>query len=208
MRKFSIPIIMYVISIAMLLTLSIGQTYAYFSAIKTASGSVGMADVSMVWRDGNTMSPLDTIFDDVNSIVVSSNLKRSEYTQIQGLQNSTIQNITLLIQSTSSIDVYCRVKLTATYISDGETKDCSEYILLAYNGSEITSTGSWKLEDGYYYYKGTNLTAISSGSAVRLANQFYLSPNSDADIFGKQISIQLTAQMVQASNNAEQFEWA
>lgn len=205
MRRYKIPVIMYVLLVVVLLGLGVGQTYAYFSAKAEAEGKLGLNTVTVQWY--NTANGLAEISSG-STITVSGELKRGQYTAIQ---DASAKNITLTIRSGANIEVYCRVKLTATYTSNNQLKDCSQYIVLAHNGTKLTDVANtnWEYEDGYYYYKDTALKSIppTTGNTATLANQFYLSPDSSLDIYGKDITITLTAQLVQASHNANEYEW-
>lgn len=206
MRKYRIPKVLYAILAMILLFLAVDYTYAYFSAKISVSGELGVADISIQWyrTDGTNYTGFST--SNVETIDISEiQLKRANYTAIK--YNGS--EITLLLSPTIETPVYCRVKLEATYTnSSKKTVDCSEFIKLAYNNTLIENSTSWKFENGYYYYKsGSTLTEITNGNAFSVANQLYLDQNSSSEMYGKDLVITLTAQIVQSSYGGAEYEW-
>lgn len=210
MRKYKMPKILYAMLITILLILAVDYTYAYFSANTTASGKLGMADISARWMqsyyEGENIVPTysDLNVDAQGFVDISgSELKRSMFTNIVHVNN----DITLVLATSIDTPVYCRLKLEASYeknVSDGQqttkqTVDCTSYIKLAMNEEFLEDTAHWTLENGYYYYKTNGvLKKISSGITFNVANQLYLDPSSNSEIYGQELTIKLKAELVQA----------
>ena len=211
MRKYKMPKILYAMLAIVLLVLAVDYTYAYFSANTTASGTLGMADISVKWMqsyypstDSEFPEYADLPESSVGIIDISENeLKRSAYTNIKYAGN----DITLMLSASIETPIYCRLKLDASYIKTttngeqvtNETVDCSAYIKLALNNILLENSTNWKFENGYYYYKtGSTLNKISTNTIFDIANQLYLDSSSSSEIYGKELTIKLKADIVQA----------
>ena len=216
MRKYAISKSVYIIWIAILLFLSIGYTYAYFSAIDTVTTNGVVHDINVSWRDENANDALlSTWFNDVSSIALSSELTRGDFVQIKALNKDTqLQEVKLKMANFGSTGAYCRIKITATYVNNSdEQKTCDDdwFELALADGTDknlITDNG-WFYHEGYYYYGANvnNLTELSRNSGVTVADYIKLSTDSDADIYGANISMTLTLEAVQSSNQAYKYIW-
>ena len=220
MRKFAIPKVMYVLLILMLGVLSIGYTYAYFSSSHQTSAQLTLGKIGLVWRD-NAVNKV--INNGANSIAITAEeLDAGGFSKILALtedQSSTRDSILELENINGTVPIYCRIKIEAMYTPKGEeiAVDCGEqWVQLAFkNGAgnpKLISNNGWFYNDGYYYYGTDNgstktLRTIGARSGLVIANYIYLSEDVDAEIYGGAISIVLTAEAVQTTNNAYQAVW-
>ena len=204
MRKYKMPKILYAMLAIVLLVLAVDYTYAYFSARTTATGKMGMADMAVEWMQSYTIGDEYNFENLPNSstgeIDISENeIKRSTYTDIMYNGNA----ITLMLSATVETPAYCRIKLDASYIKTNSTEkvNCGQYIKLAYNGTLLEESYTWRFENGYYYYKsGSILTTLAKGNTMfDVANQLYLDPSSSSEIYGKELTIKLKVELVQSS---------
>lgn len=218
MRKFAIPKSIYVLLIFVLCILSIGYTYAYFSSTHQASANLELGKVGMVWRD----YAVDQIINNgANSIsITSEELDAGKFSKIQALtadQSSTRDSVLALMNSDATVSIYCRIKIEASYIPKGDTVsiDCEDqWIQLAYDNGDgnpklITNNG-WFYYNGYYYWGDSETKALQSINAqngIIVANRIYLSTDVGADIYGGAVSITLTGEAVQTTNNAYKSVW-
>lgn len=218
MRKYAIPKLAYVFVVAILLILSVGTTYAYFSATHTAVGGGKMHTIDISWRDANNRNALiSSRFENSNAIEITfsdpekNGIRRGEYNKISAVDiDDELIDIKLALANFGSAGAYCRIKIDASYVTkSGEQKTCSDgWVQLALNGTLITNSG-WVFEDGYYYYKtGSALTTIASRTSISVADNLYLSTDASADIMGSQLTIMLTVEAVQNTHNAHTSVWA
>lgn len=242
MRKYAIPKIAYILLAIVLTCLSIGGTYAYFSAKYTANSNVTLGKISIAWKDFTKDAYIPSLFDDVNAIAIDSTtpLKRGEYTSIKALlpkdNEEDADKFIDLSLAMSNVDAtvgaYCRIEIVAKYIiNNTETEqDCNAGdVQLALNSSLITKiqvnevTGEsyefgWFEDNGYYYYGNAtkdadgNITSatlkeLTSGATTLIANQLYLSPNANADMLDSSMTIMLTLEGVQTTNEAYKSVW-
>lgn len=187
MRKYLIPKITYVITLLLITCLSIGYTYAYFSAIDYAESNVTLGKINMVWRDYNSnFAEMETLFnnkptegeDIVNeamSIQVKGSLKRGNFTEIiatdvKGNEAARLLEVANVNNDSNGVGAYCRIKIDATYTIDGAAPEICEdgWIQLALKTGTsdpklITSNG-WFFYNGYYYYG--KQTADTDGNVV------------------------------------------
>ena len=230
MRKYAIPKTFYAILIALILSLSIGYTYAYFSAYKTADGGASIHNVNVNWYNLYSLKDMDAEFGENTTIQVASKLKRGAcstiYLGTEGEDN--YQPISLALSSESQIGVYCRVKLEAIYTSKTVTdQDCSEWIKLANNNDDgsytlLENSGTWIYLNGYYYYGAEDTSTgdkdsngigvipipILNEDITPVASLLYLDDEqSSADIYGATVTITLTLESVQAANEAYKTWW-
>ncbi len=222
MRKYVLPKYLYIILIVIVCALSVGYTFAYFSATTIASGSLGVDKVYVSWLDSNgaNISMLSNKVDSIASIALVNPLKMGNWTQIQCQTTSGEEEVHLTIGLMNNdgtwgdVNAYYRMKIKATYTIDGNTNDLSSYIKLGYkdNGAadsvpvtEITGRG-WKLDadDGYYYRKdaGGNMLTLTPGGSTAVANYIYLDDEVGVDLFGATVSISIIAEAIQATNGA------
>ena len=220
MRKFAIPKFVYVLLVLMLGVLSIGYTYAYFSSKYQASAAIQMGKIGLVWRD-NAVDKL--INNGANSIsITAEELDAGAFSKILALtddQSSTRDSVLELENKDATVAIYCRIKIDATYTpKDEEVQvNCGEqWIQLAYkygaSNPKLISNDGWFYDNGYYYYGTDNgasktLSPIDARSGLVVANYIYLSADVDAEIYGGAMSIVLTAEAVQTTNNAYQSVW-
>lgn len=231
MRKYSMPKVVYVLLISILLCLSINYTYAYFSSSKDVSSVITLNSIDVTWRNENAnMALLPTLFDDPEtedlnealSIQIVSELKRGDYVQLQAKDiNDVTQDIKLNISNFGTTGAYCRIKLTGKYTTKlGEKKDCPDtWLNLALGGDNDTKTlmtnSGWFYSTGssdgvgYYYYGSSlsSLTELSKNSGITLADYIFLSAESNTDMYGASLTITLTLEAVQSSNNAYKSVW-
>lgn len=193
----------------MLLLFSFGYTYAYFSQRASASATLGVYSTRVMWRDGTTLS----LIGNGNTIALKSNLKRGNYTEIQGETGSPIRLMVSYEEETGELASYCRLKLTATYQnSSGQPQDCSQYITLANKSgnlfTKLEDSANWRYENGYYYYKNdSGLIKVENENAISVANYLFLSGEANADIFGASINITLTVEVAQVANEGYKSVW-
>ena len=223
---------------AILLCFSIGYTYAYFSAVKVATGSAKVGRIDVSWRDANNndasiVSTFDnsttTEVNEALAIAVKDELRRGEFLEIkEAAKTDSDVGLKLKIANiTGTVGAYCRVSIDAKYTPKNSTTpvDCPVgWIQLALDTNLtdttdpvlITNSGNWCLYNGYYYYGATSgtgenitlsLTALAAKSGVDVANFIYLSPDASAEIFGSTLSIVLTLEAVQTTNNAYKTVW-
>ena len=220
MRKFAIPKYLYMLLIVVLGVLSIGYTYAYFSSTYQASTNLQLGKIGIVWRDSVANKVINN---GANSIsIMAEKLDTGEFSKIQAPtedQSSTRDSSLALLNQNATVPIYCRIKIDATYIPKGESQpiECGEqWIQLAYNdgstNSKLITNSGWFYDNGYYYYGRDNgvtktLTALNVNSGTIVANRIYLAPDVDAEIYGGEVSIILTCEAVQTTNNAYQAVW-
>lgn len=234
MRKYSIPKIMYVLLILMIASLSIGSTYAYFSAIATANGTLSMGKIEIEWVDNNKNATIKYLFDDNTtedtnealSISISGRLKRGDYTQILS-KDSEGNDVPIKLEISNAnglVSAYCRMKITATYKQiDGTVTPCSnEWLQLALadeddpnNKTFITNLDNgWVFNeyDKYYYYGIVSndvyiLRELEAGAGQLVADYLYLSSDVPSSLLGSEMHIILTLEAVQTANNAYKTLW-
>lgn len=187
MRKYAIPKAVYGILVLILLCLSIGYTYAYFSAVDSASSTTQLGLIDISWRDNNHFSSMQFLFDktetdtnEAQSIAIIGELERGKYTEIKANNKAgTLTNVRLeASNSLGTVGAYCRIKLEASYIplNSATPIPCSTYIKLALDtGDEkvlITdlniadhNINGWFYDNGYYYY-GTKTTDPETGKTT------------------------------------------
>ena len=228
MRKYAIPKYIYIGVALMLIILSVGYTYAYFSAIATANADITLGKIDIVWRDANYSASLSSLFEDSNTITISSTLKRGGYVPLKsviekGDQKGTEVDLRLQISNVNgTVGAYCRLKITATYQATdqqgnavGEVFTCEDGLVkLALDDTFITDidVNGWVFQDGYYYYgyqdgDELKLNTLAKLQAQLVANQIYLSPDVDATIFGAKAKITLTLEGVQTTHEAYKSVW-
>lgn len=219
MRKFAIHKSVYVLVVFVLAVLSIGYTYAYFSSTHQASANLELGKIGLVWRD----NAVDKIINNgANSIsITAEELDAGEFSKIQAPtqdQSSMRDSVLALMNNNATVPIYCRIKIEATYTPKGETNaiDCgAQWVQLAYdsgngNAKLITNNG-WFYDNGYYYYGNAStkkLQSINVNNGIIVANRIYLSADVGADIYGGAMSITLTGEAVQTTNNAYQSVWS
>ena len=218
MRKFSIPKSLYVLLILVLGVLSIGYTYAYFSSQHQAVANVQLGKVDIVWRDNSKL-----INNGANSILImAEELKAGEFSKFQTFtddQSSMRDSLLSVSNLDATASIYCRIKIDATYIPKNETTPipCGEqWIQLAYKYAEdnivLINGNGWFYDNGYYYYGVSSgitkrLTTLSARQGTYIADYLYLDSEVDAAIYGGSVSITLTAEAVQSTNNAYKAVW-
>ncbi len=221
MRKYAIPRPIYFMIILMLILLSFGSTYAYFSSKVIATADMSMHNVNVAWADMSSESFLrdaliSSEFSDINNIALVNKLKRGENVQIQCVDKdgATVDVFLSVATDEASTPVYCRVKIQATYNNGTEDVDFSEYIQPKYKYPNSTgtlsnvSTYGWVYENGYYYYKqGGNLKSIAGNNTIRFPNYIYLSEECSADLLGREVSLSFRVEAVQASASAVSSVW-
>ncbi len=236
------PKIAYVLVVVLLSCLSLGYTYAYFSAKDSASSNVTLGKISILWKDYAQDAYISSLFDEVQSIVIDpqTSLKRDEYTSIKALlpkekENDADEfaNLSLAISNVNATaSAYCRIQIEAKYIINNTSTevDCADGVIqLALNSAVITKTQvnevtgeiyqtGWFEDDGYYYYGNAvkdedgNITSatlkeLTAGETTLIANQLYLAHNAEAQMLGSSVSIVLTLQGVQSTNQAYKSVW-
>lgn len=229
MRKYAMPNVIYILLIMILAGLSVGSTYAYFSAIDKATSNLKVHNIDVSWRDANANdSKLTTWFDDTKtdaneamSIAISGDsLRIGHYVEIKAKNiEGKDQSVKLKISNFGSTGAYCRIKITATYTNqEGELVECDEdkqwlQLALGDNNEEdektlITESG-WFYSDGYYYYGSSigNFTEIGKNTGVNVADHLYLSSTTGAELYGVSLNIVLTLDAVQSSNKAYESAW-
>lgn len=194
----------------LLLIFSFGYTYAYFSQKASATASLKMYSIQANWYNSSTFSQIGN----GNTIAIKSALKRGAYTQIvDSKDSSTIVLAVNHSEDDDGLEAYCRIKLDATYINSlSETKDCSQYIVLAKKSGNsytlLNNSTTWKYENGYYYYKNSSgLISLGNGDTIDVADYIYLAGNVSTDIFGASVSITLTVEMAQVANDGYKSVW-
>jgi len=237
MRKLGFVKIFYVIAISTLLCLSVGSTYAYFSSNTKASAKFTIGNIDITWRNANGGSGFtEELFEDVNSINVTGELKRDGFTKINvQYKDATYTDVRLQISNRSgTVPAYCRMQITATYTPKNSTQkyDCSDWIKLALDlsGEKVFITdlktkgaNGWVFVEGpndeataenddyYYYASGTadelTFTELLNGQNYLVADHLYLSSESPANILGSKINITLTLEGVQSANEAYKSVW-
>ena len=233
MRKYTIPKITYVLLALILSCLSIGYTYAYFSARHTANANVTLGKISILWKDLETDGYISSLFgEDVSAISISTDggIKRGEYTPIKAIlpqegANGEPQFANLQLGMSNdfnaTVGAYCRIQIVAQYTPQGSSTaiDCEDgWVQLGINSKLITENG-WFEDNGYYYcgrvdtsdsegnITKATLTEVSSGTAELVANQIYLSPDASAELLGSNLSITLILDGVQTTNGAYGQVW-
>ncbi|MBQ7798218.1 MAG: hypothetical protein IJ371_03760 [Clostridia bacterium] len=188
MRKYAIPKVAYILLIMLIACLSIGYTYAYFSALSTANSTTSLGSIDIAWRDNNSLALMQTLFDDTKttenealSIALNSDLKlkRGDYTEITA-NNVSGKSSTVkleMLNDKATIGAYCRIRIDASYkhAEDIEATPCEDgWIQLALadgtTNTLITSNGwfyhkATGSEYGYYYY-GTKTTDTQTGTTT------------------------------------------
>lgn len=243
MRKYAIPKFMYIIVSAILLCFSFGYTYAYFSATAMVESTLKMNRVTVNWvhlNAGGQTQSIDSlsVYNNDNVVVLTNDLKHGVYVQMQAQTYKTVTNeetkettkvpnvdeggnnvttnVKLGIRNNGDVAIYCRIKLTATYIADGgEKEDISSYVKLAtYNSGTakyvfVEDQSSWFINEGYYYYGTTikNLTQIDASGYIAFANYVYLDPAASTELYGKQVSVTLSLEAVQFEHEAYGSAW-
>lgn len=230
MRKYAIPKVAYVLLTLILICLSIGYTYAYFSSYYNATSEVSLGQLDVKWIDSISGNAISTIFDkpgtatnEANSIAITGELERGGYAEIKA--NNKEGNLTKVIleidNTSSSVDVYCRIKLTATYTPQGSNTpvNCNyDWIQLATPNKNVITSSGWFYDNGYYYLgakpkNATDNTTISLTSIQGMyggqvvAEYIYLSPDASASLFGSTINITLKLEAVQTTNDAYKSVW-
>ena len=228
MRKYALPKYIYIGVALMLIVLSVGYTYAYFSAIATANAGLTLGKIDIVWRDANYNSSISAEFEDSSSIAISSTLKRGQYIPLKsviekGAQKGKEVDLRLQISNVNgTVGAYCRLKITATYQATdaqgnavGEVFTCDDgWVQLALDNTFITDldVNGWVFQDGYYYYgyldgDDLKLNTLAKLQAQLVVNQIYLSTDADATILGAKAKITLTLEGVQTTNGAYKSVW-
>lgn len=188
MRKYAISKFAYILLVAILISLSIGYTYAYFSAQTRATAKPTLGKISILWRDFEEEAYFTSWFDDVSAIKIDSNLKlqRGDYTPIKGVlpkedEDAADEYINLSLGMSNidaTVDAYCRIQIVAKYTpkNTSTVKDCTPgWVQLALNSAVITqkvenqqanttTEKGWFEHNGYYYY-GT-ATKDSEGDII------------------------------------------
>ena len=131
MRRYAISKINYICLVAILLFLSIGYTYAYFSARADANGNLTLGKINILWKDYSADRYIDSNwFDDVQEIVIAPEIEltRGNYETIKATTKAgSFVNLTLAISNdTATVGAYCRIRIVAKYLPEGETTpiDC------------------------------------------------------------------------------------
>ena len=116
-----------------------------------------------------------------------------------------------LLQFIAEIDAAYTPKDETTPIPCGE-----QWVQLAYKYGEndivLIEGDGWFYDNGYYYY-GVDygaykvLTPTGARQGVVIADYVYLQSDIDASIYGSSMSITLTAEAVQTTNNAYKTVW-
>lgn len=223
MRKYRIPKALYICLISILVCLSVGYTYAYFSANSSATGKATINVVDVDWGNKNGNSVLTSQFADTNTITLVNQLKRGKATKIQCTDKSgNPRDVYLTMRNENgNVDVYCRIKIEATYINkQGQEVDFSQYLRLVNNvGTAETptyvdiasgATAYWTYENGYYYYKTAStgkMKTVYVGDMINVAEYIFLDSASSVDMYGADVNIKLTLQAVQSSHDAYTSEW-
>lgn len=236
MRKYAIPKVAYVILVLMLACLSIGYTYAYFSATASAKSTPTLGYIgAVVWRDATSFGEMQGLFDakptdgsedvvnEAMSIAIEGSLSRGNYTPIiaTDLRGEKLTRMLEIYNKDSSIDVYCRIKITANYTPEGGTPEaCDEWIQLAITsgtGKKLITENGWFYYKGYYYYGSPvktgetitngNLTAINANASQQVADYLHLVPNAPASMLGSTVTMTLTLEAVQTRNDAHITAW-
>lgn len=229
MRKYAMPKVAYVLLVSILICLSIGYTYAYFSTHIEATSNVVLGKINVVWSDYESDARIPSLFDDPTSIRIDGELKRGEYTTIKARtkddDENESSNIVLAMSNVgANVGAYCRIKLTATYTPKGSSTpiNCdADWIQLVYSSKSsnklITET-DWFYYEGYYYYGeqltsksgavvSRTLTELERSSTIAIANSLYLSTDASPAMFGASVNIVLTLEGVQTTNEAYRQVW-
>lgn len=228
MHKHTITNLAYVIVVIMLACLSLGSTYAYFSAsdptkVSAPAGSNLLGKIDIEWRDGTLDASIPTLFNSPNEIAINTDLKRGDYTDIKANdKNDTERTIKLAISNTSgTVAAYCRIQITAQYKPKNATKfeDCgTQWVQLALDNGTTTkliTDNGWFYENGYYYL-GTKssvtgavtLQKLDARTSKTLANKIYLLPTSSTQMYGASVKITLKVDGVQATHDAYKTAWS
>lgn len=190
MRKYTIPKIAYVLVVMLLSCLSIGSTYAYFSAKHTASSNLTLGKISIAWKDYVKDAYIPSLFDDVQAIVIDkeTKLQRGQYTSIKSLlpkeneeDDDEFIDLSLAMSNVdATTSAYCRIEIIAKYTLNNAPStqyDCDDgTVQLALNDSLITQVqvnevsgeryeSGWFEHNGYYYYG--NATKDVDGNITR-----------------------------------------
>ena len=231
MRKYAIPKVAYVMLMLILICLSVGYTYAYFSSTHSASSDVELGQINVKWIDNISGAPITTTFDktgtttinEAKSIAITGELKRGDYAEIKANdKDGTLTKVILEIDNTAStVDVYCRIKLTATYTPQGSSTpvNCNyDWVQLASSDKKVLTSSGWFYDNGYYYLGAkpknatdnttirlTSIQGVTGGQIV--AEYIYLSPDASASLFGSTINITLKVEAVQTANDAYKTVW-
>ena len=220
MRKFAIPKYMYVLLVLMIGVLSIGYTYAYFSSTYQADANLQLGYINVVWCDADSGEVINGVNNEISITAQELDCGALCDIQIPTEEEGVMQKIALGISNKdATVSAYYRLKIDARYTPEGETesKECGEkWIELAYDtesgGIDFLEGGDWFYDDGYYYCgtdDGTTktLTAIDAGEDKLIANYICLGFNIDVDVYGSSMSIVLTIESVQTTNNAYRSVW-
>ncbi|MBO5910256.1 MAG: hypothetical protein J6Q15_01970 [Clostridia bacterium] len=231
MRKYAIPKIAYILLILMLTCVTIGNTYAYFSSHATANSNVTLGKISIEWQDYTSEALIPSLFDDPTAIAISGDLTRGEYTSIQARTKTDAEDETTEVSLAMSnvdgtINAYCRIGIVAKYTPKNLTTEitCENgWIQLALKNAKsgvtklITDNG-WFYYNGYYYYgsetkdgegnvTARTLTELECGTSQEVANNLFLSDSAASNMFGASVSITLTLEGIQTTNDAYQYAW-
>lgn len=236
MRKYSIPKVAYVLLILMIACLSLGYTYAYFSAFATASNNTELGKLNITWRNmGTKNDELTNLFNDTSSILISGDttLTRGEFSPIQATDNKG-DTYALKLQMANfggTVDAYCRLKIEATYTPlNGTATPCDPgWIQLGldiYNQKTLITDIDYNIHGMYgwfydqytnSYYYGTkttegnndviNLQVLPKNESRLIVDQIYLSNEASSALLGSNISIKLTLEGVQSTNAAYKTVW-
>ena len=226
MRKYAIPRVAYVLLVLMIACLSIGYTYAYFSAEATATNDTELGKINIVWNASSTdkSGQVSNMFNNSSNIPILSKIKRGEYTSILALGKEEDELAITLRMSNSgdaSVPAFCRLKIEATYtpLNGTETECDPGWIQLAL-GNEASkeliterSTNGWFYDEytGYYYFGEmyTNngspvveLFELGEGQSLAVANYIYLDSSAPSEIIGATVNITLKLEGVQTTNDA------
>ena len=125
-----------------------------------------------------------------------------------------------------TINAYCRIGIVAKYTPKNLTTEitCENgWIQLALKNAKsgvtklITDNG-WFYYNGYYYYgsetkdgegnvTARTLTELECGTSQEVANNLFLSDSAASNMFGASVSITLTLEGIQTTNDAYQYAW-
>ena len=224
MRKYAIPKLLYLVAVVMLVSLSFGVTYAYFSATVTVTGTAKMNQLVCYWIDSPTFTQVSGIVSDTSEIQLVNTLQIGEHTRIKVQVDSTTQReISLGIgRQGNDVEAYCRIKLVALYSVDDwvTSKDCSSSISLtnsyvdSSSGEDVTKyndiNGHGWTRDGNYYYYGTKASPTPfATNAIKLdvAEYIHLASNATPELYGASVKITLSLDIVQSAHDAHTFVW-
>ncbi|MFQ6724092.1 MAG: hypothetical protein ACLRFE_01985 [Clostridia bacterium] len=234
MRKYTIPKPIYFTIVLLLLCLSFGSTYAYFSSHVEVSGTPILGKINLVWVDGITSNIIQQQYDDpdtaeineAHTIPVSGQLTRGAYVPIQTRDyTGSSQNVRLEVSNlNANASAYCRISISAKYTpQNSETEyTCPEgHLTLAfdYDGEMmfLEDLGIWFYDNGYYYYGQVEqddegnpvktLYELSPSSGLVVADHLYLSEDANPNILGASIRILITLEGVQSTYDAYKSVW-